>query len=77
MIFMSNTTDLLSKTNHQRAKKGETISQLAHRHLLDENHTTTDEELQNVRLELSENNALPQDDVHKGDETLLWSSLRE
>lgn len=31
----------------------ETISELAHRHLRDKNHTTTDEELRNARIELS------------------------
>ena len=31
--------------------KSETIRQLAHRHMLDENHTTTDEELKNARIE--------------------------
>jgi hypothetical protein len=32
--------------------KGETIRELARRHLLDENHVTTDEELKNAKLEL-------------------------
>jgi hypothetical protein len=31
---------------------GETITELAHRHLKDQTHTTTDEELRNVKLEL-------------------------
>jgi len=31
--------------------KGETISELAHRHLLNKNHHTTDEELRNARIE--------------------------
>lgn len=35
--------------------KSETISQLAHRHIRDQNHTTTDEELRNARIELNEN----------------------
>ncbi len=34
-------------------KKGETISELAHRHLTDQGHTTSDEELKNARLELT------------------------
>ncbi|MDB5250708.1 MAG: hypothetical protein JWQ40_5102 [Segetibacter sp.] len=33
--------------------KNETISELAHRHLTDENHTTSDEELMNAKVELS------------------------
>ena len=32
--------------------EGETISELVRRHLMDENHTTTDEELQNVKLKI-------------------------
>jgi hypothetical protein len=40
--------------------KQETISELAHRHMLDENHTTSDEELRNAKLEFT--------DVPPGDE---------
>lgn len=32
--------------------KGETVAELVHRHLMDENHVTTDEELRNVQIEL-------------------------
>ena len=32
--------------------QGESISDLVRRHLTDENHTTTDEELQNVKLNI-------------------------
>lgn len=34
-------------------KGTETITQLAHRHLKDKSHTTTDEELRNAKIELS------------------------
>ncbi len=34
--------------------KSETISELARRHLLNENHTTTDEELKNARIEFND-----------------------
>lgn len=34
---------------------GETISELAHRHMLNKNHTTTDEELKNARIEFDKN----------------------
>ena len=34
--------------------KSETISELAHRHLKDEKHTTSDEELRNATMEFSE-----------------------
>jgi hypothetical protein len=45
------------KTN--KAKR-ETISELAHRHLRDQNHTTTDEELRNATFEPSDSE-LPED----------------
>ena len=35
--------------------KSETISQLAHRHLLNQYHTTTDEEIKNARIEFNDN----------------------
>jgi hypothetical protein len=35
--------------------KSETIRELAHRHMLNENHTTTDEELKNARIEFDDN----------------------
>lgn len=38
----------------QKDNKSETISELAHRHLLDENHTTSDEELKNARIEFND-----------------------
>ncbi|MDB5249081.1 MAG: hypothetical protein JWQ40_3475 [Segetibacter sp.] len=40
-------------TGINQGSKGETIRQLAHRHLRDQNHTTTDEELKNALLEFS------------------------
>lgn len=46
-----------STTNRIKPKagKGETISELARRHRLNENHTTTDEELKNARIEFNDN----------------------
>lgn len=35
--------------------KSETISELARRHSLNQNHTTTDEELKNARIEFNDN----------------------
>ena len=35
--------------------KSETIRELARRHLLNQNHTTTDEELKNARIEFNDN----------------------
>lgn len=39
-------------TTKSKAPKGETASELTHRHLMDANHVTTDEELRNINLEL-------------------------
>ena len=44
----------LPENTNPRKRKGETISELAHRHLRDEKHTTTDEELRNATVELSD-----------------------
>lgn len=46
-----------STENSIRPKDGksETISELARRHLLNQNHTTTDEELKNARIEFHDN----------------------
>ena len=44
-------TDLL-KENKSQPIEGETVSELVHRHLKDENHVTTDEELRNAKLEV-------------------------
>lgn len=46
-----------SPTNSMSPKDGksETISELARRHRLNQNHTTTDEELKNARIEFSDN----------------------
>lgn len=48
--------------------KQETASELAHRHLLDPNHVTTDEELRNVSLEFRDEDAEKQlDEAAKAD----------
>ncbi len=41
------------QTGINQGGQGETIRQLARRHLIDQNHTTTDEELKNAILELT------------------------
>ncbi len=43
-----------TRKNTQNDIKGETISELAHRHMLNKNHTTSDEELKNARIEFDE-----------------------
>ena len=42
-----------TSTNATEQRANETISELAHRHIKDRNHTTTDEELRNAKIELS------------------------
>lgn len=51
---MQNEQAFLSENVKPRKGKSETISELAHRHLRDENHTTTDEELRNATVELTD-----------------------
>ncbi|MBA2762730.1 MAG: hypothetical protein H0U39_12415 [Segetibacter sp.] len=60
---MQNKQTPLPENTNPKKGKAETISELAHRHLRDEKHTTTDEELRNATVELS-------DDVHTQDESL-------
>lgn len=43
------------KNINQKENENETISELAHRHVKDETHTTTDEELKNAKVVLSQN----------------------
>lgn len=50
---MQNEQTSSSHNVNPKKRKGETISELAHRHLRDKNHTTTDEELRNATVELS------------------------
>ena len=42
-----------TSANATEKRANETISELAHRHIKDRNHTTTDEELRNAKIELS------------------------
>ena len=43
-----------SPTVTPNQETSETISELVRRHILDKNHTTTDEELRNAKIELSD-----------------------
>jgi hypothetical protein len=52
-IMQNEQTPLPENIKPKKAKR-ETISELAHRHLRDEKHTTTDEELRNAMFELSD-----------------------
>ena len=70
-----------------KAPKGETVSELTHRHLRDANHVTSDEELRNVNLELhndetdqsadtiaEENKPTANDNQDRGTEDVIVSS---
>lgn len=48
---------ILEKTDGDKPRQSETISELAHRHLRDPNHVTTDEELRNVNMGFNTNDA--------------------
>jgi hypothetical protein len=41
-----------SASKKSTTAKGETAAELVHRHLMDANHVTTDEELRNVQIEV-------------------------
>ena len=51
---MQNMNYSTKNTTKPKDGKSETIRQLAHRHMLDQNHTTTDEELKNARIEFND-----------------------
>ncbi len=57
------------------AKTGETIRELAHRHLMDEHHTTSDEELENARLEFSQPSENPDESLFEIDHTTVIPPL--
>lgn len=50
---MNGTNDCTNKYVNPELSGSETITQLAQRHLKDKSHTTTDEELRNAKIELS------------------------
>ena len=60
---MQNSPLSKSTDNNESDGKKETISELAHRHLTDENHTTSDEELMNATVEFSSNVKAGDEDV--------------
>ncbi len=58
-------------SNKPGKKKGktETISELAHRHLRDQNHTTSDEELRNATVEFGDDEGAPDESLYEIDNT--------
>ncbi len=53
----------------------ETISDLAHRHLADENHVTTDEEIRNATIEEDEPVEVDEESLFEVDNTTLFPPL--
>jgi len=70
---MESKNHLFDDNNNSDQNKGETIRELAHRHLMDKNHVTTDEELTNAKLELNGEVDLetPEHDLNDADEATL------
>ncbi len=71
---MLNEKDPSSKKPVKKKGKGETISELAHRHLRDQNHTTSDEELRNATVELSDDADRPEGNLYEIDNTTVLPS---
>ncbi|TDH27012.1 hypothetical protein EXU57_09430 [Segetibacter sp. 3557_3] len=53
----------------------ETISNLAHRHLADENHVTTDEEIRNATIEEAEPVQVDEENLYEVDHTTLVPAI--
>ncbi len=66
-----------SENPQKNDNKSETITELAHRHLTDEDHTTTDEELRNARLELTENAKVDTENLFEVDNAPVTASLHD
>lgn len=66
-----------SKSPAKKNDKGETITELAQRHLKDQSHTTSDEELRNAKLELTENFEEDAKNLYKVDNTPVSAKLSD
>lgn len=66
-----------SENPGKKDSKRETITELAHRHLSDEDHTTTDEELRNARLELTGNVKEDPENLFEVDNTPVTAPLQD
>ncbi len=72
---MQNEKTSLSENVNPKKGKNETISELAHRHLRDENHSTSDEELRNATVELTDDSAEANDtSLYEADNTPVTAS---
>lgn len=66
-----------SENNNEKQNKNETITELAHRHAKDESHTTTNEELKNARVVLSDNVKADEQSLFEVDNTTIIPPLAE
>lgn len=56
----------------RQSNRNETIPELARRHMVNEAHTTSDEELRNAKLKLTENVQAPEGNLHEvHDQTVI------
>ncbi len=67
--------NMQSQDYNKEESKNETITELAHRHLKDENHTTTDEELKNAKVVLSQNIKADEENLFEVDNTTVVPPL--
>ena len=65
-----------SKNPPEKVSTSETITELAHRHLHDEGHTTTDEELRNAKVELTGNIKEDPENLFEVDQAPVTSPLQ-
>lgn len=68
---MQNKQNINSSDTSKEEVKPETITELAHRHLMDESHTTSDEELRNAKVEFSEEAETTEGNLFEVDHTTI------
>jgi hypothetical protein len=71
---MQNKKTSLAENVNPKKGKNETISELAHRHLRNENHSTTDEELRNATVELTDSAEVNDTSLYEVDNTTVVPS---
>lgn len=69
--------NLQSKELNQKENKDESIEELAHRHMKDESHTTTDEELKNAKVVLTDNVKADEEKLSEVDNTSITTHLTD
>ncbi len=74
---MQNKQTPLPENTNPKKGKAETISELAHRHLRDEHHTTTDEELRNAKVELTDSAEAQDTSLFEVDNTTVIPSTED